>query len=127
MGIFTDSLSNLMKIKQGIAETPEEKQLFDCIAKYPHNPTFHHVSAHKDNKKNIEVDKLCNTATNPSDREEHVYLGSTKTLATIKQWTNEIIHKERIKKVIECKAAKKRKSKTQAFITKHLKATTVRQ
>ena len=69
VGIFTDSLSNLMKIKQGIAETPEEKQLFECIAKYPHNLIFHHVSAHKDNRKNIEVDKLCNAATNPSDIE----------------------------------------------------------
>ena len=83
VGIFTDSLSNLMKIKQGIAETLEEKQLFYCIAKYPHNPTFHHVSAHKDNKKNIEVDKLCNAATNPSDREEprrHEDVSNNKTM-----------------------------------------------
>ena len=120
VGIFTDSLSNLMKIKQGMAETPEEKQLFECIAKHPHNLTFHHVSAHKDNRKNIEVDKLCNAATNPSDREIHLYLGGTKTSATIKQWTSEIIREERMKKVIECETAKKRKSKTQAFITNYL-------
>ena len=120
VGIFTDSLSNLEKIRQGTAETSEQKQLFDCLMKYPHDPILHHVSAHRDNKKNIEVDNLCDATINPVGRKKILNLGGTKTPSKIKIWMNEFIHRRRMETVIQCEIGRERRSKTQAFITKHV-------
>ena len=59
VGIFTDSLSNLSTIKKGVAETPEQEALLRTITSHPNKTAFHHVRSHQDNKKNNDVDELC--------------------------------------------------------------------
>ena len=121
IGVFTDSLSNISTIHRGIAETTEQEQLLRSIANYPKAITFHHVKAHHDNKRNIEVDRLCLVNANDPNRMNRVNLRGAKTPAKIKEWTKRWFSQERLAAPITDKEAINRGSKTQQWICKHIK------
>ena len=80
VGIFTDSLSNLSTIKKGVAETPEQEALLRTITSYPNKTAFHHVRSHQDNKKNNDVDELCNIKSKQPGRRNADQHGGKKQL-----------------------------------------------
>jgi hypothetical protein len=88
VGIFTDSLSNLETIEGGIAVTREQEVMLKAISNHPHSMVFHHVRAHRDNKKNIAVDKLCDVMRDLPGRAT-LDLSGAKTVEKINQWTKE--------------------------------------
>ena len=120
IGIFTDSLSNLSTIKKGIAKTREQEQLLESINKYPHSLVFHHVRAHRNNKKNMEVDELCAISRISPDRANHEHKKGSKTAAQAKQWLKSHDSFGRRRRVITDINAHKRKSQTQTYIRKYL-------
>ena len=120
VGIFTDSLSNLLTIKKGLAETPEQKALLQAIADYPRKTVFHHVRSHQDNVKNNEVDRLCDVKTNPAGREDASHLSGKRTASKIKSWMSDWVRSKRLKRVVNDRKARKRGSATQSWITKCL-------
>ena len=112
IGIFTDSLSNITTIRRGVADTPEQVQLLESIANYQRPITFYHVRAHRNNLKNIEVDKLCDVrAVNP-ERLNMENLEGTITPAKIKEWTKVRLGAPLTKT--------KTKTKTLSWIEKHV-------
>ena len=87
IGIFTDSLSNIVTIQEGVAKTQEQTELLNAIFNYPRPITLHHVRAHHNNQKNIEVDKLCNIGISNPERINMKHLEGKKTPSKIKEWT----------------------------------------
>jgi hypothetical protein len=116
VGIFTDSLSNLLTIKKGVAETPEQEALLQAIAEYPRKTVFHHVRSHQDNRKNNEVDRLCDAKTNPVGREDASHQSGKKTVSKIKSWMSDWVRNERLKRAVNDRKARNRGSATQSWI-----------
>jgi len=100
VGIFTDSLSNLETIDGCIAETEEQKALLETIMNYPNEMEFHHVRSHRDNLKNIEVDRLCDVTKNIQGRKTLETQG-TKTKEKVKCWTKEWATDRRLRNIIQ--------------------------
>jgi hypothetical protein len=108
VGIFTDSLSNLETIAGCIAETEEQKALLKTISDYPYATVFHHVRAHRDNLKNIAVDRLCDvTQLVPGRRTTGIQ--GTKTSAKIKHWMKEWTTDKRLCNVIRKRMVNKKR------------------
>ena len=120
IGVFTDSLSNLVTIKKGIAETPEQEELLRKIAEFPYKITFHHVKSHQDNAKNIAVDKLCNANTNTPERKNANKLGGKNTETKIKNWMKDWASNRRRENLVKDKKAIKRGSVTQKWMKRCL-------
>jgi hypothetical protein len=120
IGIFTDSLSNLKTIKKGIAETPEQEALLRSIADHPSELVFHHVRSHQNNKKNNDVDEICNVRINHPDRKNFDHLGGKKTVTKIKSWMKDWVRNKRLRSVMNNKTAQKRGSATQRWMIKIL-------
>lgn len=120
VGVFTDSLSNLATIKKGVAETSEQEQLLRSIAGFPNNIVFHHVKAHQNNKKNNEVDALCNVNANTTDRVNLNHLGGKKTASKIKNWMNDWTRNRRMKNAISTRTKESRKSVTREWMQRFL-------
>ena len=118
IGVFTDSLSNIATIKKGVAETSEQEQLLRAVTQYPGRLIFHHVRSHRDNRKNIEVDKCCNINANQPERTDADELQGKKTAAKVKQWMNNWASKKRHSNVIHNKPALKKRSVTQKWMKK---------
>ena len=65
IAVFSDSKSNLDTNHARIAESIDEKQLFDAIQDYPTKIDFFHIKNHRDkNGKNNFVDTECNVEKN---------------------------------------------------------------
>ena len=75
IGIFTDSLSNLKLIEKGIATSTEQKNLFKLLNKKKNTMTFHHTKSHIGISKNEEVDALCSTNKEDTNREMSIQHG----------------------------------------------------
>ena len=120
VGIFTDSLSNLSTIKKGVAETPEQEALLRTITSYPNKTAFHHVRSHQDNKKNNDVDELCNIKSKQPGRRNADQHGGKKTAAKIREWMKDWVRKNRLSRVATDRRAIKRGSQTQRWINKIL-------
>ena len=117
VGIFTDSLSNLETIAGCVAETEEQRALLKTISDYPYMTVFHHVRAHRDNLKNIAVDRLCDvTRLVPGRRTTGIQ--GTKTPAKIKHWVKEWTTDMRLCNVIRKRMG--RVSETQTWIRRLL-------
>jgi hypothetical protein len=118
VGVFTDSLSNIATISKGIAETSEQEKLLRSVTQYPGKLRFHHVRSHQDNRKNNEVDKLCDANLNLPGRTDANHLGGKKTKAKIKQWTKNWTSKKRLLNVGRNRNALRRGSATQKWMRK---------
>ena len=68
IGIFTDSLSNLMTIHGQLATTKDQQILMTTIRDFPAKITMHHVKSHAENSKNNDVDALCSMNINKPNR-----------------------------------------------------------
>jgi hypothetical protein len=120
VGVFTDSLSNLSTIKRGVAETPEQESLLKTIASQPMKITFHHIRSHQDNKKNNDVDNLCNVRNAHPQRKNADHLGGKKTASKIKGWMKDWVCNKRLNRVANDRRAAKRGSTTQSWIKQNL-------
>ncbi len=88
------------------------------ITNYQGKTLFQHVRSHRDNKKNIEVDRLCDTSVNRPDRTVMTDLQGKKTAAKIKAWTKEWASTKRRREIGTDRVAKARGSETQKWMTR---------
>ena len=116
IGIFTDSLSNILSLKKGIAETREQLALFIALKEFPHELKFHHVNSHRDIIRNIEVDRLCDSTKENPDREIKNYLEGKTTKEKAKGWLTNHLSLQRRIETTKNKKALYNKSRTQSWI-----------
>ena len=116
IGIFTDSLSNIDTIRKSIAETKDQQILLKSIAKIKQSMTIHHVRGHKNIKRNIEADKICNIKSQRDDRTTIPGLDGKKTKTKIKSWTKAWASKNRYEKIDKDRQARDRKSATRKWM-----------
>ena len=74
------------------------------------------MRSHKDNEKNIAVDRICNASANPPEREDYSHLAGKKTASKLREWMKNLASGERLKAVVE----DNKDSATKDFIRKHL-------
>ena len=120
IGVFTDSLSNLMTIRKGIAETAEQEQLLQTVMNHPYAMTFYHVKAHNDNAKNNEVDRLCDVTARPPSREEASNLKGSITASKMREWMKTWLSNRRLQKIRDSGAAKRNKRATRLWMKKSI-------
>jgi hypothetical protein len=105
IGIFTDSLSNLMTLHGQIATSVDQLRLLRAIGNNRWPISVHHVKAHRTNEKNNRVDALCDVrSTNPA-REHIPELIGERTSAAMKGWADRWLSLKRL----ECVPAERDK------------------
>jgi hypothetical protein len=120
IGVFTDSLSNLMTIRKGVAETAEQEQLLQTVMNHPSAMTFYHVKAHNDNAKNNEVDRLCDVTARPPGRVKASNLKGSITASKMREWMKNWLSNRRLQKIRDHGAAKRNKKATRLWMKKSI-------
>ena len=68
IGIFTDSLSNILHLNAGVVTATEQKKLVEVLNKVENTVNLHHTKSHVGIIRNEHVDDLCNIKANAVSR-----------------------------------------------------------
>ena len=117
IGVFTDSMSNLMTIDRGRADAPEQQELFRALTEGNRKINLYHTKSHVGILRNEEVDKLCNLKAQNKHRTT-INKSGTKTAEQLKEWTKKWAQKKRLDSLLNCKPKTDGPSMTKHFMTR---------
>jgi hypothetical protein len=93
LGVFTDSLSNLLTINRGVAKAQEQQELFSLLER-EQTLSFYHTRSHNGIFRNEEVDKLCDLSRTDPERRT-IDREGRRTASKARSWTKSWISAQR--------------------------------
>ena len=107
IGVFTDSLSNILNLERGVVTATEQRDLVEILNEKTNKIDFHHTKSHIGITRNEHVDKLCSLNNATPEREQRIRNGEI-TKVQIKEKLKSRIIRER-KENLQVKMRKEEK------------------